>query len=108
MNHSYSSLTAASTARLRRKRATILLSALLLSASLCAAAFATPKAPARRHRQGRIHVVTKLPTKAIRGRIAKPQVVIFFSRRAPVFRPWIASNTLVYGHKNTPRRPLFR
>lgn len=54
-------------------------------------------------RRGATRVTTTLPTQAVRGRIAKPQVTFFLARRTPTFRPWIAAGAPGVGARG-PRR----
>ncbi|MCO4763168.1 MAG: hypothetical protein KC502_16745 [Myxococcales bacterium] len=83
------------------------LAALLMAPVLnSSAAEATPKARTVASPTSPRFVV-KLPTKAIRGRIAKPQVMLFLGRRAPVFRPWIANGTPIYDRRGKAQ-PLIR
>ena len=67
-----------------------------------------PRHGVQRRREKGVRVAVKLPTKAIRGRIAKPQVMLYLGRRAPVFRPWIRANAATYDRRNEPRRSLYR
>ena len=67
-----------------------------------------PRHGVQRRRAKGVRVAVKLPTKAIRGRIAKPQVMLYLGRRAPVFQPWIRANAPTYDRRNEPRRSLYR